>query len=166
MFPILLLLFISLPIAEIALLLKVGSGLGFLNALGFVIFTAVLGAYLVRQQGLSTLSRVQAETNAGRMPATEMAEGVALLIAGAVLLTPGFITDAFGFALLIPGVRRALIKRVALHSVVSAGSTAQGSQNGFVFTSRYSRPPRSSKPESNKPSKPGVIIEGRYRDGD
>ncbi len=182
MFLVLVALFVALPIIEIALLLKVGAAFGVFNTLAFVIFTAVLGAYLVRQQGVSTLAKVRAETEAGRLPATEMAEGVLLLIAGAVLLTPGFVTDAMGFALLVPQVRRVVIRAVARHSV-RAGSGA----NGFVFThyhaseqrhagqsqrrsstaaSHEQAGERSAKPTSRSKSTPGVIIEGRYRDSD
>jgi UPF0716 protein FxsA len=170
MFLIFALLLIVLPIAEIALLLKVGAGFGLANTLGFVIFTAVLGAYLVRQQGISTLIRVRQEADAGRMPATEMAEGVLLLISGAVLLTPGFITDAMGFALLIPVVRRSLIAWVAANSLKA---TANGSSSGFIFTAHRSThssssPSHSDQRNTNKTTKPkeNVILEGRYRDSD
>ena len=165
-----LLLLIALPIAEIALLLKIGAGLGFVTTLAAVIFTAVLGAYLVRQQGISTLTKVRQETDAGRMPATEMAEGVLLLIAGVVLLTPGFITDFFGFALLIPAVRRGLVAWVAANSFKVA---ANGSQSGFIFTSQQSthRPTNTTRSDAKNSDQSGktkqnVIIEGRYRDSD
>jgi len=108
-FLILLILFVGVPIAEISLLLKVGASIGGFKTILFVIATAILGAYLVRQQGFATLIKLQEETNAGRMPAMQIAEGVALLFAGAVLLTPGFITDAIGFALLTPPIRRGII---------------------------------------------------------
>jgi len=102
-------LFIAVPIAEISLLIRVGGAIGTLNTIAFVIFTAVLGAYLVRQQGFATINKLQGEMNAGRVPAMQIAEGVMLLFAGAVLMTPGFITDALGFALLVPQIRQALI---------------------------------------------------------
>lgn len=108
-FPILLLAFIFVPVIEIALLIKIGTAIGVGTTILVVIFTAILGAYLVRQQGFATLTAVQQEMNAGRVPAMQMAEGIALLFAGAVLLTPGFVTDAIGFALLTPPLRRAAI---------------------------------------------------------
>lgn len=160
MFLVLLLSFVLLPIAEIALLLKVGAGLGVLNTLAFVIFTAVLGAYLVRQQGLSTLSRLQQETNAGRMPAKEIAEGVILLVAGAVLLTPGFITDAIGFSLLVPAVRNAVIKHVVARMVVVNGAQP----SGFSYTMHTEADGNESSQSNKKGDR--VIIEGRYRDAD
>jgi len=101
------------PVAEISLLIKVGGAIGGFNTILFVILTAVLGAYLVRQQGFATITKLQQETQAGRIPALQIAEGVALLFAGAVLLTPGFITDAIGFILLIPLTRRIVIALLA-----------------------------------------------------
>ena len=173
MFIVLALLFIALPIAEIALLLKVGSGLGFVATVAFVIFTAVLGAYLVREQGVSTLTKVREETEAGRMPASEMAEGVLILIAGAVLLTPGFITDAMGFALLVPAVRRAVVRWVAANSL----KANNGGQAGFVFTTTSSSPHARNQAgnstatgakQGNATAKPKdkVIIEGSYRESE
>ena len=160
MFIILLLSFIILPIAEIALLLKVGSAVGALNTIGFVIFTAILGAYLVRQQGLSTLARLQQETNAGRMPAKEIAEGVILLVAGAVLLTPGFITDAIGFALLVPAVRSLVIQHTIKRMVVVGGTVQADFGDSFRPGATTQNKGKSSNSNQN------VIIEGRYRDAD
>jgi len=108
-FFLLLFLFVMVPIAEISLLIRVGGSIGTFNTIVFVIFTAVLGAYLVRQQGFATLNKLQGEMNAGRMPAMQIAEGVALLFAGAVLMTPGFMTDAVGFAILVPAIRQTFI---------------------------------------------------------
>jgi len=121
-FFILLLLFVIVPIAEITLLIDIGSSIGVGKTILIVIFTAVLGAWLVRQQGFATLTKLQEETNAGRLPAMQLAEGVLLLFAGAVLLTPGFITDAVGFALLTPPIRRALIAWVAKKGIIQAQS--------------------------------------------
>lgn len=133
-FLLLVILFVVVPIAEISLLIRVGGAIGLLNTLVFVIFTAVLGAYLVRQQGFATLSKLQEETNAGRVPAMQIAEGVALLFAGAVLLTPGFITDAVGFALLVPPIRQAFIGWVAKHGF-------KGPVNFHYSSSGSSTPP-------------------------
>jgi UPF0716 protein FxsA len=135
-FLLLVFLFIAIPVAEISLLIRVGSSIGLLNTIVFVIFTAVLGAYLVRQQGFATIAKLQEETNAGRVPALQIAEGVALLFAGAVLMTPGFITDALGFALLIPPVRQALIAWAANNlmkgNVSAAYGTSTSATNPYV----------------------------------
>ena len=83
--------------------------IGALNTVGLVVGTAILGAYLLKRQGLSTLARVQDTMARGEIPAIEMMEGIILLITGALLLTPGFFTDILGFLGLIPMIRRNFI---------------------------------------------------------
>jgi len=104
----LLLLFIVVPIIELGLLLKLGQWMGALPTLGLIVGTGALGASLARWQGLGVLRKAQAELTAGRLPAGEMIEGLLILVAGAVLMTPGVLTDAFGFFCLIPPGRRLL----------------------------------------------------------
>ena len=105
----LLILFLVVPIAEIYVLIEVGSVVGAIATIGLVVLTAVVGAALMRAQGLATLFRARAAMAKGEVPALELLEGAVILIAGALLLTPGFITDATGFACLVPSVRRRLI---------------------------------------------------------
>lgn len=107
--PLLFLSFLLVPLAEIWLLIKVGSIIGAGWTILAVVGTAVAGAALVRAQGLSTISKIQDAMHRGEAPAMEMLEGMALFITGALMLTPGFFTDALGFMLLIPPVRRQLI---------------------------------------------------------
>jgi len=118
-----LLLLITVPIAELYLLLAVGGHIGALPTIGLVILTAVLGAGLLRLQGLATLARAQAALDARRLPARELIEGLMLLVAGAFLLTPGFITDSIGFALLLPGLRRRVtglvLRRLSLRIIAT-----------------------------------------------
>jgi UPF0716 protein FxsA len=121
-FPVLLLLFILVPLAEIYILIEVGSRIGTIPTVSLVVFTAVLGALLLRHQGLKTLQRVQATLGQGELPALEMMEGVALIIGGALLLTPGFVTDFIGFVCLIPPVRQLIIRRWMMRHVAVAGS--------------------------------------------
>ena len=156
-FLILLFLFVFVPVTEISLLINVGKTIGGFNTIAFVIFTAVLGAYLVRQQGIATIFNLQQEMNSGCIPAMQLAEGVALLFAGAVLLTPGFITDAIGFALLTPPLRRGLIRWVMQKGVIKASSKARGG----VFNGGFNAHQTSHHPSNNKDSK---IIEGEYRE--
>ena len=126
-FPIVLLLFLLVPLLEIWLLIKVGGIIGALPTVALVVLTAVLGAALARQQGLATLQRLQASLARGEAPAVEMLEGVLLLIGALLLLTPGFFTDALGFACLIPPVRRALAWwAIRQFSVVTPAGTADG----------------------------------------
>jgi UPF0716 protein FxsA len=109
MFRILLIFFLFVPLIEIYILIKVGAVLGALPTITLVVFTAVLGALLIRLQGFSILSRVRSTLGRGEVPAIEMMEGVVLLISGALLLTPGFFTDTVGFLCLIPSLRRRFI---------------------------------------------------------
>ena len=108
-FPILFAAFVAIPIIEIYLLIQVGSLIGALPTIGLVVLTAVLGVALLRAQGLQTYLRLQRSLSEGRYPATEILEGVALLVGGALLLTPGFFTDFVGFVCLVPLTRQALI---------------------------------------------------------
>ncbi len=103
-----LLAFIGVPLIEIALFIEVGGLIGLWPTIAIVIATAVAGTALIRQQGLRTLQNAQQEMNANRLPVRELFDGVCLLFAGALLLTPGFLTDSVGFALLVPPLRRLL----------------------------------------------------------
>jgi UPF0716 protein FxsA len=116
--PFALILFIAMPIIEIAVLLRVGDSLGWLLTLGIVVFTAVLGAAMLRQQGLATLNKARQRMSSGEMPAEQLLEGILLMIGGVLLLTPGFVTDAFGFACLMPWTRQWLVGRIAARSIV------------------------------------------------
>ena len=112
----LLLLFVALPAIELALLIEIGSRFGTLHTIGLIIATGVIGAALARRQGLGVLTKIRKDTEEGRLPATSIADGVMILVASALLVTPGVLTDAFGFALLVPAfrgfVRRQVWKRV------------------------------------------------------
>lgn len=108
----LLLLFIVVPLAELALLIEIGKRVGTLPTVGLIVGTGILGAYLARRQGLGILRRMREETAAGRIPAGSVVDGVLVLVAGAVLMTPGVLTDAFGFFCLVPAGRRFLKTRL------------------------------------------------------
>jgi UPF0716 protein FxsA len=105
----LLLMFLVIPLLEIWLLIHVGGYIGAAPTVALVVLTAVVGVTVIRLQGLSTLTRANARIRAGEVPAQEMGEGLILAVAGLLLLTPGFATDAVGFACLIPPVRRRLL---------------------------------------------------------
>ena len=106
----LLLLFILLPAVELSLLIELGRQIGTLATLGVIAVTGFVGATLARSQGLRVWSRVQSEVSAGGLPADSLIDGLMILIAGALLVTPGVLTDAFGFLCLVPGFR-SLVKR-------------------------------------------------------
>ena len=100
--------FTIIPVVEIYLLIQIGTIFGALTSIALVIFTGFLGAYLARIQGLQTLFRIQKSLREGQMPSSELLDALLIGIAGLVLLTPGFLTDAFGFLLLIPNTRTAI----------------------------------------------------------
>ena len=100
--------FTIIPIIEIYLLIEIGSMFGALTAVTLVILTGFLGAFLARMQGLQTLYRIQNSLREGRMPSGELLDALLIVIAGLVLLTPGFLTDSAGFLLLIPATRKSI----------------------------------------------------------
>ena len=106
------LIFVSVPILEIALFIQVGGVLGLFPTLGIVILTAMIGTYLVRSQGLAEISRLQNSFQDLQDPTEPLAHGAMILASGLLLLTPGFFTDAVGFLLLVPGVRSALLSHL------------------------------------------------------
>ena len=110
-FIILLILFIAVPLIELALLLEVSKALGLWGTLALVVFTGVLGAALARMEGFKLLFDIRNDMNMGRMPTPRLVDGMLILIAGILLITPGLLTDSVGFLLLIP-VFRDYLKRV------------------------------------------------------
>ncbi len=124
-FQTLFLIVLIIPFAEIYLLLQVGGIIGAFPTIFLVVFTAVLGAWLLRQQGFATFQRFQESLAQGVIPAYEMVEGPIILVGGALLLTPGFITDIIGFACLIPQLRRKIAQYVIENYLVNAGADFQ-----------------------------------------
>jgi len=106
MFGRLLLLFIAVPLLELMILIDIGRVIGTGATLLLIVCTGVLGAYLARREGFRTLAAIRLKIRDGQLPADEMLDGLIILIAGAVLLTPGIITDLFGFLLLFSPARR------------------------------------------------------------
>jgi UPF0716 protein FxsA len=125
---IVLFLFLAVPLTEIAVFIEVGGWLGLWPTLAVIVVTAVLGTALLRWQGLSTLARAQAALERGQLPLTEVFDGACLLVAGALLLTPGFVTDAVGGLLFLPPFR-ALLRGLIAHRL-TAGMRAPGPGQG------------------------------------
>ena len=162
--------FLLIPIAEIYVLIQVGSVIGAFSTIALIIFTAVLGSVLIRAQGLSTLARVQNSMQRGEVPAVELMEGMCLLVAGALLLTPGFVTDSFGFILLVPALRRAMILALLERGVLRAatGPTASararpGPQSGpGPIPGPQSTPGFGQAAETRGGGRTGEIIDGEF----
>ena len=140
MFPFFAILFLIVPLFEIYLLVQVGSVIGAGWTVFLFVLTAVLGVWLLRVQGISTLMRAQRRLQDNEMPAQEMLEGMGLVIAGALLLTPGFFTDVIGFLLLFPPGRVWLIRRIASRLVISRNIRGNSMRSGEVIDGvRYRR---------------------------
>jgi UPF0716 protein FxsA len=105
---ILFLLFLALPFLELFVILQVGRSIGALNTVAVLILVSLVGAWLVKREGLGVLRRAQQRVADGAVPGRELVDGVLILFAGALLLTPGFLTDIVGVLLLLPPVRAAL----------------------------------------------------------
>ncbi len=121
-------LFIAIPILEMVVLIQVGQQIGALWTVVLVLLTALIGINLLRYQGLSTLSRATWRMQSGQIPAQEMLEGILLAVGGALLLTPGFVTDTIGFLLLVPFTRQFFASRLMgrFKSFASANVTGGG----------------------------------------
>ncbi len=137
--------FIGVPIVEIAVFIEVGGVLGLWPTLGLVVLTAVLGTWQLRAQGLATLMRAREQVERGALPTRELFDGACLLVAGALLLTPGFLTDAAGFLLFFPPVRDILLGVLARHVqtrmqtrvFVDGEDVSTGGPNGPVIDGEY-----------------------------
>ena len=115
------LFFIAVPLVEMLLLFEVSDQNGGLSTLGLVVATAVIGVQVLKQQGIATLTRANARLSSGELPAQEIIEGMLLAAAGALLLTPGFITDTLGFVFLAGPLRRLIAARLLRSGLVRAG---------------------------------------------
>ena len=128
-----LLLFFLTPIIEMYLLIEVAGYIDAWPTIGLVMLTAVVGVALLKRQGIATLTRGIQRAQQGQMPATEMAEGILLAVAGALLITPGFVTDFVGFTLLFPpsrvAIAKILIQRVAMSATVMSPLHARGADS-------------------------------------
>ena len=127
------LIFIAVPILEMLLLFEVADYIGGLNTVGLVVLTAAIGIQVLKQQGLSTITRAQQRLDIGELPGQEILEGLFLAIGGAFLLTPGFITDTLGFLLLI-GPTRKQLARWLIKSGKIAMFTGRSGSSSFTYT--------------------------------
>ena len=108
---ILALAFFVVPIVELAVIIQIGSAIGVLNTIGLLVLSGILGAWLMKREGLGVVRRVQRALSEGRVPGSELIDGFLILFGGALMLTPGFVSDGVGMLLLLPPVR-ILVRRV------------------------------------------------------
>ena len=136
MFRFLFLLFILVPIVEIALLIQVSEVIGGFATIALVIVTAIVGAKLVKQQGMGAIQNVQLQMAQGQMPAQDLFSGLCVVIAGVLLVTPGIVTDIFGFLLLTPFIRNKLAAGLASQATVRMSSQANQGSAHFQYQSK------------------------------
>jgi len=123
LFKIIFFLFIAVPLAELYVLIEVGSGIGGIATIALCLFTAALGGFIIRIQGLRTLISAQQQMAQGVAPAEHALHGILLAVAGILLFLPGLITDGIGFLLLIPAVRQMLMKKAINYSPQTSKTT-------------------------------------------
>lgn len=157
----LLIIFIIIPLIELAVILKVNSFIGIGWTLGLIILTAIVGVKLLRQQGISTLLRANQKMQQGQLPAQELAEGFLLALAGALLLTPGFVTDAVGFTLLVPATRKMLV-----HKVIAFITPRMMTNSSFQTTDSFQTGSFKDVHSQARPPKENITIEGEYSKDD
>ena len=125
---VLLLLFLVVPIAELAVIVQVGQAIGTLSTIAVLLLISVVGATLMKREGLGVLHRARSSLASGRVPGREVADGFLIVLGGALMLTPGFLTDVVGLALLLPPVRALvrpfLLRQLQARAVVAVGSAA------------------------------------------
>jgi UPF0716 protein FxsA len=119
----LVILFLAVPVAELALIVTVANGIGVLNTLGLLVLVSVVGAWLAKREGLGVFRRVQAALDRGELPSREVADGFLILFAGALMITPGFLSDCLALLLLLPPTR-AVARGVLVSAVARRGRMA------------------------------------------
>lgn len=150
------LLFIIVPIIEITLLINVGQLIGVWYTVGLVVLSAFIGVNMLRIQSLGTLMRARQRMDQGEIPGQEMGEGIVLAVGGALLVTPGFVTDVVGFCCLIPYTRKALVHFLSQRMTVVTSMQATSTQAPHS-------PPFDGKPgRSESTPRSGDIIDGEY----
>ena len=138
------LLFVIVPLLELALLIQMGQMVGFWPTIALVVFTGVTGAWLARTEGLRTMWKLRDDLANGRVPGQAIMDGMAVLAGGAFLLTPGILTDVVGFGLLFPTTRHAIQRRILarLERSIQEGEVQVRVAGGEVW-------PRSPDPRSS-----------------
>jgi len=156
-----------IAISEIYLIIKVGGTIGLWPTVSIVMITGMTGVILLRQQGFQLLTQLNQKLSSGQSPATELIEGVALMIGGVMLITPGFLTDVSGFSLLLPWTRKLLVRKLAavFEKQIQAG-TARGfyySRQGGDF--RHHQGPGSGFNADARPSNSSAnVIDGEFEE--
>ena len=124
-------IFFLIPFLEIMVFMSIGGYVGFWNTLLLALLTAMIGGFLVRKQGLDTLNALRQTAQKGKIPLNEIFDGICLIIAGATLITPGFVTDTIGFLLLLPPIRTAIKHYIRTHTNWHAEASSYGQHSRY-----------------------------------
>jgi UPF0716 protein FxsA len=154
--------FLMVPLIEIGLFIQVGGAIGLWPTLGIVVLTAILGTSLVRSQGRLALSQMRNSFQTLSDPAEPLAHGAMILFAGALLLTPGFFTDAIGFALLLPPVRMAVYRYLSKKVTVAQFQMGPGTMQGRQYPGQSSG--QSPGGQAGQNANTGDIIDGDFEE--
>ena len=151
---------IVVGVVEISVIIQVGQWIGFLNAVGLLLLVSLVGAWLVKRQGLGVMTRIREQRSAGRLPATEAFDAALILVAGVLLVIPGFVTDALGLLLLVPPIRavvRRFVSRRVLREVEMVRSRqwtrADPRARQYVPPESPPRPPPTPLPPASPPDR-------------
>jgi UPF0716 protein FxsA len=140
---------IVVGVVEISVIIQVGQWIGFLNTVGLLLLVSLVGAWLVKRQGLGVMARIREQRSAGRIPATEAFDGALILVAEVLLVIPGFVTDALGLLLLFPPIR-AVVRRFVSRRVLREVEIVRSKQ----WTRGEPRPRQYVPPERPQPPPP------------
>lgn len=133
-------LLIIMPVLEISVFIMIGGQIGVLNTVLIILFTAILGSFLLRRQGLGLLAKIQLKMAEGQVPGRDLSHGVMILVAGILLLTPGFVTDAIGFSLFVPQIRDMIAAFLKSRIQVQTMGGMAGSNMGGSHPNQRHRP--------------------------
>ena len=136
---------IVVGVVEVSVIIQVGQWIGFLNTVGLLLLVSLVGAWLVKRQGLGVVARIRQQRSAGRLPAAEVFDGALILVAGVLLVIPGFVTDAIGLLLLVPPIR-AVARRFMSRRVLREVEMVRSKQ-----WTRADQPPRQYVPPERRP---------------
>lgn len=160
------LLFVIMPIVELALLLRIGQLLGFWPTIGLIVVTGIVGSFLAKTEGISAWRRLQQKLFSGGIPGKELLDGAIILICGALLVTPGVLTDVIGLAGLFPP-SRAIIRRLILKRIEKAAARGAVGMTFGTFGSAHFEPPNEHGfPDESWGGNSAEIPEYRRRDDD
>jgi UPF0716 protein FxsA len=157
-------LFVAVPILEMIILIKIGGLIGAIPTIAMVVLTATVGIWLLKLEGLATLRRVQEKMATGQLPETELLEGIMLIVGGALLLTPGFVTDSFGFVCLIPVLRRPLARWLIKRTLVMQNGASSFSASGATFSATGSSFNQTTHQTTHQTTNKTTIIDGEFID--